>query len=148
MAANPCRDCGHDETEHELVQIPGEPNWRAGCRREDCECRGFRGDEIMAREERIAAVLNAADRGDVGISYGPWDHGDRFCADLEYKLSNGWTVVVFNDCGDWDYIDSVITDTGERFEFRLVEHWCNWQPSNPERWGWRRTTFSGWECVP
>lgn len=34
-----------------------------------------------------------------------------------YKASNGWTFEVFNDCGEWDYLDAVTSDDGRVWEF-------------------------------
>ncbi|KKW12771.1 MAG: hypothetical protein UY48_C0009G0004 [Candidatus Gottesmanbacteria bacterium GW2011_GWB1_49_7] len=30
-----------------------------------------------------------------------------FAGNVEYKASNGWRVIIFNDCNEWDYVDSV-----------------------------------------
>lgn len=38
---------------------------------------------------------------------------DIYAGDVEYAASNGWRVVVFNDCNEWDYLDSV-TDPNDR----------------------------------
>ena len=35
-------------------------------------------------------------------------------AEIPFVASNGWTVVVFYDCGDLDYIDHFLSPTGER----------------------------------
>jgi len=31
------------------------------------------------------------------------------------RASNGWTFMVFNDCGGWDYIEEIESPTGEVF---------------------------------
>lgn len=43
-----------------------------------------------------------------------WDSGH--CGDIAYEV-NGWKIVVFWDCGDWDYIDSVIAPDGRKAGF-------------------------------
>ena len=42
--------------------------------------------------------------------------GDGTFGDVEYQTSNGWRVVVFNDCGSWDYIDHFVAPDGTRIE--------------------------------
>ena len=32
---------------------------------------------------------------------------------VKYQTSNGWTIVVFSDGYDWDYISSIIPPSGE-----------------------------------
>lgn len=36
-----------------------------------------------------------------------------------YKASNGWELIVFNDCGQFDYIDSITTNDG-----RVIQSFC------------------------
>lgn len=31
-----------------------------------------------------------------------------YCGNMKYNASNGWTIVVFNDCCEWDYIDRLV----------------------------------------
>lgn len=44
-----------------------------------------------------------------------------------FYLVNGWEVVVFNDCDDWDYIDSVIHPDGRKGEY---EDWFGAEDEN------------------
>ena len=39
-----------------------------------------------------------------------------FCGNVEYVV-DGWIVVVFIDCNDWDYVDSVVAPDGRKGEF-------------------------------
>ena len=41
---------------------------------------------------------------------------DVYAGDVEFKLSNGWTVVVFNDCDEWDYIDHIVAPDGRTID--------------------------------
>jgi len=38
------------------------------------------------------------------------DPASVYAGTVRYTASNGWTIVVFNDCNEWDYIDSVEID--------------------------------------
>lgn len=40
---------------------------------------------------------------------------------MRYRCSNGWQIGVFVDCEYWDYIDSVITSTGEVIDFDALD---------------------------
>lgn len=89
--------------------------------------------------ERVLAVLVDIDDGTVPlVAGGPWGwNGNRGFT------SAGWVFVVFNDAGDWDYIDSVRSPEGD-----LVLLWAEdgpgsgpewepvreWTPDNEERW--------------
>jgi hypothetical protein len=33
---------------------------------------------------------------------------DVYCGDVYYIASNGYIIIIFNDCNEWDYIDSII----------------------------------------
>ena len=62
--------------------------------------------------------LQAIERGDItltrlgkGTKY--YNDVSFFYGNVMYSASNGWLLTVFFDCGEWDYIDSLMTDTGE-----------------------------------
>ncbi len=40
-----------------------------------------------------------------------------YCGGVEYVASNGWRLVLFNDCNEWDYIESLVADDG-----RVAKH--------------------------
>lgn len=42
--------------------------------------------------------------------------GDILQGKVTYRTSNGWTIVVFSDGDDWDYVSSIVPPSGERFE--------------------------------
>ncbi len=42
--------------------------------------------------------------------------GDILLGHVEYLTSHGWRLKVFSDGDDWDYIESIISPSGERFE--------------------------------
>ena len=56
-----------------------------------------------------AAFLRRLDVGDEQASVGDgktWDN--TFAGDHEWTFESGWKLVVFNDCDEWDYVDSII----------------------------------------
>lgn len=63
---------------------------------------------------RLFATLTAIDRMllDVRVEGLPWR--ETYAGDVTFKTDNGWTIVVFNDCDSWDYIDHAIDPAGGR----------------------------------
>ena len=56
-------------------------------------------------EKKILHMLKEIEKGKLKIDWINKDSTD-FCGDAEYKISNGYTLVVFNDCYSFDYVDS------------------------------------------
>jgi hypothetical protein len=110
-------------------------------------------------EEEIVAVLDAADRGELTIAYdvqksdtehalAVWDH--VYAGNVAFRLGNGWIVVVFNDCDEWDYIDSIILPDGavvaafypcwtcgtprEKPCAHSHPRWADWEPRHLAMW--------------
>ena len=56
---------------------------------------------------------------------------------LGFRFANGIRLIVFNDCGEWDYIDSYIAPDGTRIEADWYEAplLLNWEPKHFARWG-------------
>jgi hypothetical protein len=61
-----------------------------------------------------------------------------FAGNVEFRLESGWTIDVFNDCNDWDYIDTVIAPEGTRWSFdELSNRVRYWRPDTAvQRQGW------------
>lgn len=89
-----------------------------------------------ATVESAIAALNAVTASSPAEALIPWD--ETFAGDVEFRLSSGWTVVVFNDCMSWDYIDHVIAPDQTRFEFdTMPDELRFWMPGSEEqRGGW------------
>lgn len=43
--------------------------------------------------------------------------GEKPGCQLFWRTSNGWRLEVFDDCGQWDYVDSVVAPDGRELEF-------------------------------
>ena len=79
---------------------------------------------LAALESECLRVLGRADRGVIGITC----HDAGFCANVPIDLSNGWKLWVFDDVGEWDYIDSIQ------------------RPGDPEPWSlWRGFDEGPWD---
>lgn len=40
-----------------------------------------------------------------------------FCGNVEFRTSDGWTIVVFNDCDEFDYVDRAEAPDGRAITF-------------------------------
>lgn len=85
---------------------------------------------MSATTEDAIAALEDVCCGRASVTY-PEEPESFWSGDLAFTLSNGWTVVVFLDCGDWDYIDHVVAPDGTTFdccETKNPEHADQWHP--------------------
>ena len=69
----------------------------------------------------------------------------EYCNYSTYKAA-GWTLVVFDDCHSWDYIEVAESPAGERWEYEIHKpdfelcdeekliHW--YRPAHTEDWGY------------
>lgn len=74
----------------------------------------------MTDIERLVDLLERIDSGKVKL-----DEDERKAA-FEGMFSNvtfhveGWELTIFNDCGDFDYIDTAITPEGNILDFHTL----------------------------
>jgi hypothetical protein len=88
----------------------------------------------MTLEERILEVLAQIEHGDVTLSLDEID-GDN----PVYRASNGWRFRVFNDVGDFDYIDAYRPSDGVLWEDAPPRVVIEYQPTPEQQmavWQW------------
>ena len=97
----------------------------------------------MANED-VLSVLKELRAGTITAQLDP-DQDLRavsYNGNVAYVLSNGWRVRVFNDCGGWDYIDSVIAPDLTTWTYEELERFEHvWSPTGDEVervWSWSR----------
>ena len=96
-------------------------------------------------DDEILSVLNAADAGFLQIEpVGERNWMRQYCGIMEFKLSNGWELGVFNDCCEWDYIEWIKAPDGRRVDYVVRKYGADlftasealhWSPQNEDRWG-------------
>jgi hypothetical protein len=73
----------------------------------------------------------------------------RDWGDIEVTTINGWKIIVFNDCGEWDYWDSITNPCGDTVN-NYDDNWypleddldnplwelINYMPPDLSIWGW------------
>lgn len=67
-------------------------------------------------ELRVLEVLERVHRGDLIVAPTETVY-ENFFGDVTYAVSNGWSIVVFIDGGEFDYIDNVMTNDETVFDF-------------------------------
>jgi hypothetical protein len=63
---------------------------------------------MMGIDRALVDFLEAVGRGDISLT--PKCARPMDCIHPVYFASNGWKICIFNDCGDWDYIDYIEAD--------------------------------------
>lgn len=72
----------------------------------------------------IKDFINKVNSGVITITP-EFDIYDAYNGNYVYKASNGWSIIVFIDCGEWDYIDSIKDESGNivyDFDHRLDDY--------------------------
>jgi hypothetical protein len=67
--------------------------------------------------ERLLALLRRIETGETTIQalFESWE--DVWAGDVDFETSDGWLLRIFNDCDDYDYIDTIITPERAVWEF-------------------------------
>ncbi len=90
-------------------------------------------------EQEILAMCESVDAGELPVELEGGETWDvAYSGNMSFRFGNGYRLLVFNDCGEWDYIDSYIAPDGTRTE---VEDFgpglglFEWEPKHFARWG-------------
>lgn len=69
--------------------------------------------------DTAVAFLRGIDNGEhVAARGNQHTFDENWSADVDWRFEGGWELVVFNDCGEWDYVDRITNYiTGEWCEF-------------------------------
>jgi len=93
----------------------------------------------MITDEQVEQLFKDIDEGRVTVKPTRETWKEAWAGDVEFTCSNGWRVVVFNDCDEWDYVDSVIAPDGDKATWggdiwADPPKWSNWHPRDPAPW--------------
>lgn len=64
----------------------------------------------------VLDFLKQIETGEVQLS-AEVDPQDVYAGNVHYAASNGWKIVIFNDCNEWDYVDRVESSDGRAWNF-------------------------------
>jgi hypothetical protein len=82
----------------------------------------------------LVELVGAIERGSIILKLVGRPPHEVYAGDVEYRTPGGWKIKVFNDCGDWDYFDSIETPDGRLIDFdELPEEIRNYRPSDKVR---------------
>ena len=66
----------------------------------------------MITRTEAADVLRRIARGQIDISAVGRSWNEVYAGNVEFMTCDGWNLVVFNDCDDFDYLDSITAPDG------------------------------------
>jgi hypothetical protein len=101
------------------------------------------GDNVT--EQDILSMCEAVDAGELSVELEGGETWDvAYSGNMSFRFGNGFRILVFNDCGEWDYIDSYIAADGTRTEVNVPDvtetvaedlSLFDWEPKHFARWG-------------
>lgn len=102
-------------------------------------------------EQEILDFLKAVETGEITVTPVGLQPQNVYCGDAVYDASNGWRIIVFNDCNTFDYIDRIEKPDGTFVDYQeistkmpLVE---NYVPSEDIAWNkWRIPGYLSTRC--
>lgn len=118
----------------------------------ECTVIGMTANEESAARAALDAVT--ADRPAVLLYPVPdpttgktGDGGQWYCGVFQWRTPDDWIVAVYNDCGEWDYLEWIESPDGQRWNFPLngqgrtithamTESLKDWQPAHANELGW------------
>ncbi len=89
-------------------------------------------------EQEIVAMCEAVDAGELSVELeGGETWAEAYARNMTFRFGNGIRLVVFNDCGQWDYIDSYIETDGTKTEPDWLDAplLLEWEPKHYACWG-------------
>lgn len=109
----------------------------------------------FSRDEALSLLTGIA-AGSIGLrslSGPPWG---VYAGNVEYETSNGYRVVVFNDCNAWDYFDSIVSPDGRVLDYDEMADTMRDLPEPNQEEAWRvwgipgylrgpRGEWAGWQ---
>lgn len=98
-------------------------------------------------EAEVLGFLKRIETGEVTLAFKPGHSPSTLCA---YDASNGWTISVFYDVDEWDYVDSIQSDDGRDYYYDLYRTVAEYYPTDEvvrERYhGPVPTQYRTWDC--
>lgn len=96
----------------------------------------------------LASVLEGIDSGEITLRPIGEHPQITYASNVWYRASNGWKFIVFNDCNEWDYLDSFEDEQGKQPELteeeqELLAAWEQRQASLSARVLWQRWGIPG-----
>lgn len=72
--------------------------------------------------DEIWNFLHSVEDGSVTLACaGEREPQEIYSGKVAYSASNGWQIVIFNDCNEWDYIEEIETADGRRIVYDEID---------------------------
>lgn len=99
--------------------------------------------EARSELEKVSASYRAELVFPTGVVDG---HSGWYCGIWEWKTPAGWSVCVFNDCAEWDYLESITAPDGREWHYPfnetgnelrcMTKALADWKPTFENEPGW------------
>lgn len=96
----------------------------------------------MISTEELEAFLYAITAREVEL-VADADPQDVYAGNVVYRASNGWTIVIFNDANEYDYIDSIESADARTIRFDDIDARLTWWEIDDAR-AWRYFGIPGY----
>ena len=84
--------------------------------------------------DEVAAFYAAITSGEI-VLVASRDPQVVYASNVEYRASNGWVIVVFNDANEFDYIDHITSPDGREIDLNQIERTpLDWVPDEETAW--------------
>lgn len=90
----------------------------------------------MIIEHDLLAFLKKIESGEINL-VPKSEPQEVYAGVVEYDADNGWSIAVFNDANEWDYIEWIKTNKGELIQFDDLEKMPalrDYEPSTDAAW--------------
>lgn len=95
--------------------------------------------------DHVLHLLRQIEHGEVLLNALGVDPQEEYCGNISYRTSTRLNLIIFNDCNEWDYVDSVWKGNIRLFDYDqpgfLVE-FDHYRPS--EEISWQRYGMPGY----
>jgi len=100
-------------------------------------------------ERELLEFLRAVEAGTIALRSEQLPQ-DIYAGNVTYLAANGWTISVFNDVNEWDYIDRIGTSDGRIFDFDALDEMPalrDYQPTDELAWSrYRIPGYCSFRC--
>ena len=92
--------------------------------------------QTMTNERDILTFLKKIEAGDINL-LPRTEPQEVYAGVVEYDAANRWSIAIFNDANEWDYIEWIKTSKGEFIQFDDLENipaLRDYEPSTDVAW--------------
>ncbi len=107
----------------------------------ECKAVEMTPEDEAAAIAALEAVTAATPAVLVYPTGSPNAHSGWYCGTWEWRTHSGWVVRVYNDCAEWDYLESITAPDGRSWAFPfghdgpvMTDRLKDWKPTDESGW--------------